>query len=168
MCPSKSLKEYLNITFNEEYCKMWQELRKYTKEYSISQVKLKKKIIKNKKLLNWAIQNGQKYQEKLNELCLKAFNNLVKKKKVKFLNFILDAYDKDLYVIIVNSKGVIIYKPLEKEVKINQKIEAKKSSKLGYTIYINKIPTYRIQTNATNGIGISAFCQRVFFSDSLN
>jgi len=162
----RSLKKYLNIDFTNEYKEMWQNLRAYLQEFEISQSELKKKIIRNKKLLSWALKNGQKYQIKLNKLCLKAFNSLSKKDKVNFLNFILDAHDEDLYVIIVNSKGVIIYKPVEKEVKSIAKIEAKTDSKVGYTIYINDIPTYRIQTNATNGIGISPFCQRVFFADT--
>lgn len=162
----RSLKKYLNIEFKNEYNEMWQNLRVYAQEPEISQGELKKKVLRNKELLSWATKNGQKYQVKLNKLYLEAFNNLSKKDKVKFLNFILDAQDEDLYVIIVNSRGVIIYKPTEKEVKLISRIEAKKDSGVGYTIYINNIPAYRIQTNATNGIGISAFCQRVFFADT--
>ena len=145
---------------------MWQKLRAYTKEREISQDKLKRKVLKSKKLLRWATANGKKYQKELNKLCLKSFNSLSKKEKVQFLNFILDAYDEDLYVIIVNSRGVIIYRPTGKEVKLISQIKAKKSSGVGYTIFIDNVPTYRIQTNATNGIGISAFCQRVFFVDT--
>lgn len=162
-----SLKKYLRIDFKDKYDEMWQNLRIYTKELKISQKELKKKILKNKKLLNWATKSGQKYQVEFNKLCLKAFNNLSKKDKTDFLNFILDAWDKNLYVIIVNSKGVIIYKPAEREVKLISDIKARKNSGVGYTIFINNIPTYRIQTNATNGIGISAFCQRVFFADKI-
>jgi hypothetical protein len=159
----ESLKKYLGIDFKDRYDKMWQKLRVYIEEPEISQDKLKKKVLKSKKLLNWATKNGQKYQVELNKLCLEALNNLAKKDKVQFLNFILDAYDEDLYVIIVNSRGVIVYKPVEKEVKLISNIKARKNSGVGYTIFINNIPTYRIQTNSTNGIGISAFCQRVFF-----
>jgi succinate dehydrogenase flavin-adding protein (antitoxin of CptAB toxin-antitoxin module) len=164
----RSLKKYLGINFEPEYKEMWQKLKKYIDKPQISQSELKKKILENKKLLKWATNNGQQYQLKLNKLCLKAFNNLPIEDKSKFLNFILDAQDEDLYVIIANSKGTVVYKPIEKEVKIAHLIEAKKDSGVGYTIYINNVPTYRIQTNATNGIGISAFCQRVFFVDTLN
>jgi hypothetical protein len=164
----RSLIKYLNIDFDNEYNKMWQKLRIHTRKEKISQYDLKKKVLGNEKLLNWAAKNGQKYQKKLNKLCLKAFNEMPKENKIKFINYMLDADDEDLYVIIVNSKGVIIYKPIEKELKLDYQIEAKKDSGVGYTIYINNIPTYRIQTNATNGIGVSAFCQRVFFADKLN
>ena len=162
----RSLKKYLNINFQDEYEKMWKGLRKFTQESKLSKRKLKLKILKNKRLLNFAITNGKKYQMKLNQLCLKAFNNLSRENKVEFLNFILDARDENLYVIIANLRGVITYKPVEKEVKLISSIDARKNSGVGYTIYIDKMPTYRIQTNATNGIGISPFCQRVFFADA--
>jgi succinate dehydrogenase flavin-adding protein (antitoxin of CptAB toxin-antitoxin module) len=164
----RSLKKYLGINFESEYNEMWYKLREYTGKFQMSQDELKKEILKDERLLKWATNNGQEYQIKLNKLCLEAFNNLSMEDKTKFLNFILDAEDKNLYVIIVNSKGVIVYKPVEKEIKFVRQIEAKKDSGVGYTIYINNIPTYRIQTNATNGIGISAFCQRVFFADTFN
>jgi hypothetical protein len=161
-----TLEKYLGIDFKNEYDEMWRKLRIYTKEPKISQDELKQKIVKSKKLLSWTTRNGQKYQRELNKLCFRAFNSLSKRDKVEFLNFILDVYDEDLYVIIVNFKGVIIYKPVEKEVKLISNIKAKKNSGVGYTIFINNIPTYRIQTNATNGIGISPFCQRAFFVDT--
>lgn len=158
------LKKYLKIDFSQEYKTMWEKLREYTQEFDISKAELKKKVNKRKKLLKWAQENGRNYQTKLNGLCHKSFNNLSQKEKVKFLNFILDADDKDLYVIIVNSGGVAIYKPMEDKLGIVDKIEAKKNinSDVGYSIFINNVPTYRIQTNNTNGIGISQFCQRVF------
>jgi succinate dehydrogenase flavin-adding protein (antitoxin of CptAB toxin-antitoxin module) len=164
----RSLKKYLGINFESEYNEMWHKLREHAREFQISQDELKKKVLRDNKLLKWATSNGREYQTKLNKLCLEAFNNLSLENKSKFLNFILDARDKDLYVIIANSKGVIVYKPVEKEIRLVHQIEAKKDSGVGYTIYINNIPAYRIQTNATNGIGISAFCQRVFFADTFN
>jgi len=162
----RSLKEYLNVDFQTDYEKMWQELRTFIQKSKLSNSKLKKVILKRKKLLDFAFKNGKRYQQKLNNLCLRAFNNLSKEKKVNFLNFILDTRDKDLYVIIANSKGVIIYKPSNKEIKTLPIIKAKGESDVGYTIFIDNIPTYRTQTNATNGIGISPFCQRVFFIDT--
>lgn len=161
----RSLKEYLDIDFSPDYKKMWQELKSFAKKPELSNGKLKKIILNNKRLFEFASKNGRKYQNKLNQLCFKAFNKLSKEKKLDFLNFILDAKDKDLYVVIANSKGVVVYKPDSKKLKSVSKIKAKKISDVGYMIYIDNIPTYRIQTNATNGIGISAFCQRVFFAD---
>lgn len=159
-----TLEKYLKIDFSKEYKAMWQKLRKYTQEFDISKINLKKKANRNKKLLKWAQSNGKIYQKELNKLCCKAFNNLSRKQKVDFFNFILDADDKNLYVIIVNDGGVVIYKPIEDKLGIIDKIQARKNSgsDVGYTIFINNVATYRIQTNNTNGIGISPFCQRVF------
>ena len=78
------------------------------------------------------------------------------------MNFITDCKDKDLYVVIVNSLGVSIYKPVDRQSALTDDISAKKKSDTGYSIFINGLPTYRVQTNNTNGIGISAFCQRIF------
>ena len=76
------------------------------------------------------------------------------------MNFITDCNDDDLYVIIVNSIDVIIYKPVEKNLKLIKNIEVRKDkmTNVGYTIFVDNKPTYRVQTNNTNGIGISAFC----------
>jgi succinate dehydrogenase flavin-adding protein (antitoxin of CptAB toxin-antitoxin module) len=160
----RSIKKFFNIDFKQRYEEMWNNLRSYLNEPKLSRREIKNMVIKDNKLLKWAFENGQKYQMELNNLCFKAFNNLSQEKKVNFLNFVLDANDPDLYVIIVNAKGVLIYKPFEKRVEFKQIIEARDNTGVGYTIYIDDIPAYRVQTNATNGIGISPFCQRVFFA----
>jgi hypothetical protein len=162
----RSLRIYLGINFQNEYQKMWKELSAFARKPELSKRGLKLKVLRNKKMFDLAGKNGKKYQTKLNQLCLKAFNKLSKENKVKFLNFILDANDKNLYVVIANSNGVITYKPIEKKAKSIFSITAKGNSGVGYTIYIDNIAAYRIQTNATNGIGISPFCQRVFFVDT--
>ena len=163
----KSIRKYLGVDFTEQYEEMWKKLRNYLKEDFASKRYLKIKVLKNEKLLQWALENGKEYQKRLNDLCFDAFNKLSHNKKMNFLNFILDANDPDLYVIIVNARGVVIYKPFERRIESQQKIEAKEKTKVGYTIYIDEIPTYRVQTNATNGIGISPFCQRIFFAEDI-
>jgi hypothetical protein len=163
----RSLKKFLGVDFKQQYEKMWENLKNYLRETSASKRYLKNEALKNDRLFQWALKNGQIYQKKLNKLCFNAFNNLSHKQKIGFLNFILDANDPDLYVIIVNARGVVIYKPFEKKINSWQNIKAKDNTGVGYTIYIDDIPTYRFQTNATNGIGISPFCQRVFFAEDI-
>ncbi|MDD5289815.1 MAG: hypothetical protein PHT40_01270 [Patescibacteria group bacterium] len=162
---ARQIKKFLGIDFSRQYNEMWRKLRDHLKDFDLSQSRLKKKVQKNKKLLKWATENGKKYQTKLNELCLNSFNKLSLKEKINFLNYITDCNDEDLYVIIVNSVDVIIYKPVDKKLKIIKNIKAKKNNMAGagYTIYIDDKPTYRVQTNNTNGIGISAYCQRIFW-----
>jgi succinate dehydrogenase flavin-adding protein (antitoxin of CptAB toxin-antitoxin module) len=162
---ARQIKKYLGIDFSNDYKQMWEELRKYLSDPTSSQDQIKKRVQKNQKLLKWATENGKKYQIVLNELCFNSFNSLPLNQKINFLNFITDCDDDDLYVIIVNSTDVIIYKPVEKNLKLIKNIEARKDkmTDVGYTIFVDDKPTYRVQTNNTNGIGISAFCQRIFW-----
>lgn len=154
----------LSVDFEKEYNEMWLNLRNYLKDFKSSQREIKKRVQESSELLRWATENGKKYQLMLNKKYFKAFNNLSLEKKLNFINFITDYNDKDLYVFIVNSSGGFAYKPIDKKIEFVKEIEAddNKKTDVGYTIFINKKPAYRIQTNNTNGIGISAFCQRVF------
>lgn len=162
---ARQIRKYLGIDFSNDYKQMWEKLREYLSDPTSSQDQIKKRVQKNQKLLKWATENGKKYQIILNELCFKSFNSLSLIQKINFLNFITDCNDDDLYVIIVNSTDVIIYKPVEKNLKLIKNIEARKDkmTDVGYTIFVDDKPTYRVQTNNTNGIGISAFCQRIFW-----
>ena len=154
----------LGVDFKKEYDEMWLNLRTYLKDFKSSQREIKKRVQESSELLKWATENGKKYQLMLNKKYFKAFNNLSLEEKLNFINFITDYDDKDLYVFIVNSSGGFAYKPIDKKIEFVKEIEAddNKKTDVGYTIFINKKPAYRIQTNNTNGIGISAFCQRVF------
>jgi len=162
------LEKWFSFSFKNQTDKMWRDLQNYirqtTGKNTSKRGELKKIAQKNKKILEWAKRNGKIFQARLNSVCLEKFNSLPPKQKREFLNFITDCYDEDLYVVIVNNSGVAIYKPVDKTAKPKDRIIAKKEngSDVGYMIYINKIPTYRAQTNNTNGIGISAFCQRIF------
>lgn len=163
---ARQIKKFLGVDFSSQYEKMWEELRIFLNEQDLSQDKIKKMVQKNSRLLKWATENGKKYQIALNDLCFNSFNSLALNKKIDFLNFITDCDDDDLYVIIVNSNDVIIYKPVDKNLKLIKNIEVKKDNitDVGYTIFVDNKPTYRVQTNNTNGIGISAFCQRIFWA----
>ena len=160
----KNLEKFYHFDFSKQNKEMWDKFKQYLGDKTLSQSALKKKAKNNKQIMAWAKKNGQKYQHELNNLCFRGFNALPAKEKINFLNFITDCKDLDLYVIIANANGAIVYKPVDKNIKLIDKIEAKKNktSGVGYSIYINGIQMYRIQTNNTNGVGISAFCQRVF------
>jgi hypothetical protein len=162
----KKLEQWFAFGFKKQQDEMWKKLQnhifKVTGKNTDKRGELKKIARKNKILLKWSQDNGRKYQALLNKICFESFNDLSIKNRRGFLNFITDCFDEDLYVIIVNNLGVVIYKPTEKQVIIKDKIIAKKISDVGYMICVNKIPTYRVQTNNTNGIGVSAFCQRIF------
>jgi len=156
------LQQYYNIDFLKEQKEMWQRLKEHIKGLTLTKSETKRIVRRNGILLAWATRKGKIYQEILNRLCFEGFNALSIIDKVDFLNFITDCKDNDLYVVIVNSLGVSVYKPIDKQNKLTDNICAKHNTGVGYTIFINNLPTYRVQTNNTNGIGISGFCQRIF------
>jgi hypothetical protein len=164
----KNIQDLYHFDFSSCVLEMWKHLRgfvkKKTKKDGLTKGQIKKLVRQSAVLNSFAQANGRIYQKFLNTICLSSFNKLTNEEKRKFINFILGANDPDLYVIIANETGVIIYKPNERVVGDEEKIEARndKESDCGYLIYVNNIPTYRVQTNNTNGIGISAFCQRIF------
>lgn len=162
----KTLELFYKFSFEGKNDEMFNKLNnhicKITGEKLKTKVELKKKAKANIKILKWATKNGKKYQKLLNNSCFEYFSSLSQKDKRIFINFITDSYDENLYVIIVNSSTVVIYKAINKQTGRKDNIFAKKTGNVGYTIYINKVPAYRVQTNNTNGIGISAFCQRIF------
>lgn len=156
------LKKYYNIDFSKQSEEMWQKLKKHVDNSIASKSKLKARVQADEGLLKWATTNGQEYQRVLNNKCFEAFNKLSNDKKVFFLNFITDCKDEDLYVVIVNSSGSSIYKPMDRQLSFTDNICAKDKTETGYNLYINGLKTYRVQTNNTNGRGISPFCQRFF------
>ena len=158
----EKLQKYYHIDFSGQQKEMWRKLKEHIGNLALPKTKIKEKAQKNKKLLAWATMNGKIYQKELNDLCFQSFNRLSKRDKINFLNFITDCKDNDLYVVIVNALGVSIYKPVDTQNELTDDIYAKEKTETGYTIFINNLPTYRVQTNNTNGIGISGFCQRIF------
>lgn len=160
----RTLKSRLGVDFKKEYEEMWSRFRKHLSIGALSKAALKDKANRDAKLLKWVEANGRVYQKQLNGLCLRAFNNLTLEEKTDFINFLTDCHDEDLYVIIANEKGVIVYRPKDKREKTIRSIkaEAYEDEAVGYFIMINGVPAYRVQTNNTNGLGRSPFCQRVF------
>jgi succinate dehydrogenase flavin-adding protein (antitoxin of CptAB toxin-antitoxin module) len=158
----RKIQKYYNINFLEQNNEMWEKTKEYLTDLTLTKSTLKKRAQENEDLFKWVRTNGQLYQKMLNNDCFKAFNKLSNEKKVTFLNFITDCKDDDLYVVIANSFGASVYKPVNKQIKLIDNICAKEKTETGYSIFINNLPVYRVQTNNTNGIGISPFCQRFF------
>jgi len=160
----RQIEEFLKIDFSNEYEEMWDNLKLKLKDSDATQKEVKRRVLENDDLYEYATQKGKEYQIDLNQRCVKEFNSLTLEEKIKFLNYISDNEDPDLYVIIVNSIDVVVYKPIDKNSGLVKSVEAReeKKSSVGFVIYVNGKPAYRVQTNCTNGIGISAFCQRIF------
>lgn len=153
-----------------DYEEMWIKLKRYLISQWINVNNKSKTDIKNicnanPKLLERANNNSRPYQRKFNELACNWFNALSNEKKKEYISYISDSNDPDLYVIIVNESQYepIIYKPInEYQRKEDNVIEWRLNSDAEFLIYVDNMPLYRVSTNCTNWLWISAFCQRIF------
>lgn len=153
-----------------DYEEMWMKLKRYLISQWInvnnkSQTDIKDICNANPKLLEWANNNSRPYQRKFNELACNWFNALSNEKKKEYISYISDSNDPDLYVIIVNESQYepIIYKPInEYQREEDNIIEWRLNSDAEFLIYVDNMPLYRVSTNCTNWLWISAFCQRIF------
>ena len=159
----RSLKKYFNIDFKVETEEMYNKLRQKYLINNLKRIEIKKYCEQDDSRLKFANQNGKTYQNQLNKIISSSFNKSSQIIKLDFLKYITDNIDNDLYVIIANDNGVNVYKPKNKFVfKNDDKIIAKDIGNDGYNIYINNKKYFGVQTCATNKIGISAWCQRIF------
>lgn len=166
----KNFEKFYGINYGKEYEEMRQLLKNHLIEKWVNINWFSKEQIKdycNKRfdLCDRAEKNCRPYQKELNHLCCNGFNKQSLNQKKEILKYISDSADEDLYVIIANESNSepIIYKPIEKFWCIDaKKIESKISSDTWFLIYIEDNPMYRIETNCTNWLWISAFCERVF------
>ncbi len=166
----KKFIDFYWVDYSKEYEEMWNKLKKYleSKWYDInilSKEEIKNICNKNYALCSRAENNCRPYQKQLNIYCCDGFNEKNLQEKKEILKYISDSKDEDLYVIIANEKNIepIIYKPVQKFWCIDaKKIEAKISSDTAFIIYVDNEPMYRVESNCTNWLWISAFCQRVF------
>ncbi len=165
-----TLWKFLKVDFQAKNEQMWLELKNYLQNKNLeitekSQNEIKKFVKKSQKDKLWATENGKKLRQELNLEFFKKFNGLDNSAKIDFLNFVTDNQDQDLFVLIVNQKSVKIYEPAKEFIfQQNDTIEAKDLTESGFKIFHNDKQILAFQTNCANGLGISAFCVRVFFS----
>lgn len=141
---------------------MWKILENKLKLKNKSKRFIKDFCNTDKKALEFANKNAKLFQEDFTDKIFNRFNKLSIQKKIDFLNYVLDNKDKDLYVIVVSSEGVYIYQPADYSFNNNSKIMAKDKTDTGFNIYIDNKKFLNTQINCTNGLGISAWCMRVF------
>jgi len=162
--------EFYWVDYTEQYQEMWSNLKTYLIQkgfdiFSSSQTDIKKICNQDFSLSCWAENNCRPYQKSLNICCSNGFNEKTLQEKKAMLQYISDSADEDLYVIIANEKNIepIIYKPIQKFWCIDaDTIESKISSDTAFIIYVDNTPMYRVETNCTNWLWISTFCQRIF------
>lgn len=167
----KELKKYLGLNIDKELLNM--------KNKIISKVALQNKVLneiskkgmtsikKNKYKFPIIQKIGKEYGILLQQLAViesvKLFNQLTINKKKNFMNFIFGFRAGELLLnAIVSGKQVNIYWNVNLSNLISNNLKAIGEGEKGYYIISNGKKIIRIQVNFTNGIGISAFCERAF------
>jgi len=170
------LKLYLGLDVTDEIKAMWTQIRNELAQYGGVLKKLstagKTNIKKNKykfpiiqKIGEEAGKNVQKFAV---EKSVTLFNGLLLENKKSFLDFIFGAKEKKpLLTALVEEETVFTGWNNNFPYSSKKNIKAvlgKEGSTKGYYICVEDKPIIRIQASFTNGIGLSAFCERAFLS----
>ena len=167
----KELKKYLGLDIDKELLDMKKKIilkvSFQNKELNLIAKKGITFIRKNKYKFPIIQKIGKEYGVLIQYLAVKEsvnfFNKLSSNKKEDFLNFIFGFKDGELLLnAIVSGKQVNIYWNKNLTKLIGDNLEAINEGERGYCIASNGKKIVRIQVNFTNGIGISAFCERAF------
>ena len=174
---TESLKRFLDFNLTKEIKNMWQKIRVDLAKRGRILRKLSKEnrtVIRKNKYKHPPIQEiGKKYggfvQKRGVEKSVKSFNELSRNRKLNFIEYILGIGEsKPLLNVRVTGTTPHLYWNESFNKLIRGKLAAKmeKNGK-GYYITVDEEPILRIQANFTNGIGLSAFCERVFLVKEL-
>jgi len=169
----RALREHLSLNIDKEIEKMWEKIRLNLGKKS-GKLKLlanaARGIIKNKKRKYPVIKKiGKKYghsvQVKSVKQSIKNFNNLGQEKKSAFVKLIF-GLEKDkrrlLNAVTQKNKTSIYWNEVYNSIVSRKGLQARKLKNVSYGIYSNNKLLLRLQASFTNGIGISAYCQRAF------
>lgn len=167
----KELKKYLHLNIDQELIemknKMISKIARQNKELKEIAKKGMSFIKKNKYKFPIIQKIGKEYGIPLQQLAVKEsvklFNKLIPNKKKEFINFILGFSEKELLLnAFVSGKQIYIYWNRSLSNLVSDNLKAVNEGNRGYHIASNGKKIIRIQVNFTNGIGISAFCERAF------
>ena len=172
----KSVKECLQVDLDKELKNMWLKIRttlktmggEYSKISELSQKAIKDSKYQYPKIQEFARKLAEPIQILATRESVKNFNRLPLKDKINFLKILL-GYDQklELLTIIVSQKNILSYSndKYDSLVTGEVKVEAKAIKDKSYGIFINGQLALRIQSSFTNGVGLSAFCQRAFLTN---
>ncbi len=172
----ESLKKYLDLDIENELGSMWGKIRldlaaegRELKEISQEGTTI---IRKNKYRFPLIQEIGKKYGLVVQKIAIKRsvenFNKFSPKRKMDFIEYILGLKEiKPLINTGVEGNKPYLYWNEKFNRILEQKLNAKTVDGKGYYIMAGEKPIIRIQANFTNGIGLSAFCERAFLLENI-
>lgn len=169
----RTLKEHLLLNIDKEIEKMWEKIRL---DLGKRGGKLKllanaaRGVIKNKKRKYPEIEKiGKKYghpvQVKSVKQSIKNFNNLGQEKKSAFVKLIFGLEEDKrrlLNAVTQKNKTSIYWNEVCNSIVSGKGLHVRKLKNVSYGIHSNNKLILMLQASFTNGIGISAYCQRAF------
>lgn len=167
----KELKKYLHLNIDQELMEMKNKIISKIARQNKELKEIAKKgmtfIKKNKYKFQIIQKIGKEYGIPLQQLAVKEsvklFNKLATDKKKEFINFIFGFREEEsLLNVLVSGKQIHIYWNKNLNNLVSDNLEAINEGNKGYYITSNGKKIIKIQVNFTNGIGISAFCERAF------
>jgi hypothetical protein len=168
----RKLRQFLGLNIDRELEAMWKNIRQdlfgIGKELTNISTKSQGEIKKAKYQFPIIQEIGKKYGTPVQEFAIdksvQLFNALSKKKKLIFLEeiFGIDSTKPILNTLIEGNATPQLYWNETMRDLIEGKLIAEKTKNKSYCILANKKPIIRLQASFTNGIGLSAFCERAF------
>lgn len=171
-----ALKKYLSLNIDKELKEMWKNVRSELKQRGGDLELLSiapKTVIRSNKRKYPAIEKfGKKYghsvQIKSVKQSITNFNSLTKERKSNFIRLLLGLGEKErriLNLVAQKDKVKIYWNDIFNSVLAGENLRAKKIKDVSYGIHYKNKLILRLQANFTNGIGISAYCQRAFLPE---
>jgi len=167
----EKLKQLLGLDIDKELKEIWANIRRDLSNAGGELAKISAKgqgEIKNAKYRFPVIQKiGKRYGTPVQELAVdksvKLFNALPKKKRLAFLEEIFGIKSTNpLLSVLVEKDTPQLYWNETMRGLIEGELVAEKIKDKSYRISADKKPLVRLQASFTNGIGLSAFCERAF------
>lgn len=166
---------YLSLDIDKDMTNMWDNIRKDLRKSGNANMRalaeMPKTTIREHKRDYPIIKEighhwGRLVQVESVKRSVERFNDLGNEQKGEFLKVIFGTKDtRRLLNVIAQDEGVKIYwNRVYDSITSGRECEARKITDVGYGIYVNNRRILRIQTCFTNGVGISAYCQRAFLT----
>jgi len=167
----EKLKDFLGLDIDKELDGMWENIRRELSRAGGELVIISSKSrseIKNAKYRFPVIQKiGRRYgipvQEVAVDKSIKLFNALPKEKRLAFLEeiFGIKSTKPVLNILVEKDNPRLSWNETMRGL-IEGELVAEKIKDKSYRILADKNPIIRLQASFTNGIGLSAFCERAF------